>query len=499
MAIEDVTVAGSPGWWMLRLANALQAEQKRFALLEQYYCGVVLPPGPETSDRGAYAAIRRAARSNFAALVVEASCERMGLRAISTAAQETDDGDGTAWNLVVANDLDVTIGNAVRMAKKFSRSYLATSLDAAGKPVVTVEDPRLCITEPESTNSRRQRAAFKTWWSAEHGSDVAVLYLPGQKWVATRPRTTPPKRATVLDTVLGAPQPVIPKFSATAYTMMPQRPEDGGDPNELYSETYAEQEIPIDPIENPGGVGDFELHTDVLDRINHGILQRVVIATLQAFRQRAIEQGTEGGLDPEDEQGNPIDYTQVFESAPDALWILPSGAKIWESEQADLQGILSAVKEDLRELAAVTGTPMSMFTPDSANQSAQGASKMDSSLLFKIKDFERSAGRSLSRAVARCFRMTGDAERGDASRVSVKWVDPERYSVQEMASAASMANGSLTWEQKQQIVWQRTPQEIAEAKAQRTQDLMLAAAYAAVPGAQAPGPVPGGAGGGVSA
>jgi hypothetical protein len=82
---------------------------------------------------------------------------------------------------------------------------------------------------------------------------------------------------------------------------------------------------------NRNGVGEFEPHLDVLDRINHMILQRMVIATMQAFRQRAIKGDTEDMPDKDPETGEEIDYDDIFAADPGALWRLPKVRDMWES------------------------------------------------------------------------------------------------------------------------------------------------------------------------
>jgi hypothetical protein len=76
----------------------------------------------------------------------------------------------------------------------------------------------------------------------------------------------------------------------------------------------------------------------------------------------------------------------VFEAAPDALWRVPAGTTFWESNPADITGILAAVRDDVKEFAAMTDTPLHLITPDAANQSAEGASLMREGLVFKVKD-----------------------------------------------------------------------------------------------------------------
>jgi hypothetical protein len=475
----DATETGSPGWWMNRLFRKLERDQKRFQVLEDYYSGRPRLAWGSEQVRSRFYRFQNMSRTNFAALIVQAPCERTGLRAVSTAVDADVDGDARAWELVTANDLDVSIQDVASMSRKFGRSYLAAAMpeEPGGYAVITAEDPRQMITEADPVRPRRVRAAFKLFHDAEAEVDVAILWLPGQKWVATRPRkavmTTQRSRS---GGVLGVDEPPRVAFSAAAFEMAPLRP--AGDASDgFFSEVYATKDIPVEPVFNREGLGEFELHTDLIDRINHMILQRIVIATLQAFRQRALKQsGTPGvpALPEYDESGQKVDYTDLFEAGPDATWILPPGAEIWESGQVDLQGILSAVKDDVLHLSAVTRTPMSMFTPDAATQTAEGAQLMREGLVFNVEHWNRSAGRSLARILALGFAFMGDDARADAAKMSVSWVPAERYSLAEKGSAASQAGQSLTWEQQQEFIWQMDPQDIASAKAQRADDLVLA-------------------------
>ncbi len=473
----DASEVGSPAWWMNRLAMQLQRDQRRFKVLEAYRSG--RPPLAWGSDnlQSKFYRFQATSRTNFADTIVEAPCQRIGLRSIATAADSDENGDQAAWELLKANGFLSGLGNLARWSKTFGRAYIATAapVEPGGKSVMTVEDPRQMITEPHPLIPFAQRAAFKLYYDVESSQDIAILWLPGEKWVATREHKGP-VRQTRSAIVMGSPEPVPVRFTPGSFTMLPQRP-DGDTSDALFSETYDDQEIPVDLVDNKGGVGEFELHTDLLDRINHMILMRVVIATLQAFRQKALKQSIDAGVEqlPErDEAGNLIDYSDVFESGPDAVWLLPPGAELWESGQADLQGILSSVKDDVLHLSATTFTPMSMFTPDAAAQTAEGAQLMRESLVFKVEDWEAAAEMPIARAVARAFRYMGDASRGDASKIGVAWKPAERYSLAEMGSAASQVNGTLTWEQTQEVVWQRTPSQIEQAKAQRAQDLILA-------------------------
>ena len=481
----DTTLPGSVGWWFLRLSQQLQRDQGRFTLLESYRAG--RPPLAWGSNNVAskFYRFQQMSKTNFADVIVEAPSRRVRIRSISTAADADHlNGDPVAWALLRTNGMAVGVTELTRLAKTFGRAYIATaeSPTTGGHAIMTVEDPRQVITEADPIVPNRQRAAYKAYYEPEAGCDVVILWLPGQKWVATRPRRGPlrtPRSAGIL----GTPEPVAVRFNQSSFDVAPVRTAGGSEADQFgfWSEQYDEQEIPVDLVLNKRAEGEFETHTDLLDRINHMIFQRVVIATMQAFRQRALKQSDSPSapqLPEVDAAGNPIDYSDILEAGPDRVWLLPPGADLWESGQADLQGILSSVKDDVLHLAAVTSTPMSMFTPDAAAQTAEGAQLLREEMVFKVEEFEETLDAALSRAVARAFRFMGDDVRGDSSRVSVQWRPPERYSLAEMGSAASQVAGTLTWAQVQEVIWQRTPQEIEDAKSQRAEDLVLAAQQA---------------------
>jgi hypothetical protein len=496
----DIQTPGTPGWWMNRLAMKLQRENRRYAVLDAYANG--RPPlawGSEDVRKNFYR-FQKMSKTTFADVIVEAPCMRLGLRSVTTGADSNANGDPVAWNLLNANGIPALFADGARLAKRFGVSYLATAMPdvEGGNSIITIEDPRQMTVETHPFRTTEPVAAFKLYYDPSSQLDIAILWLPGEKWVATRPRPLAIGRQyrSGAGHLLGRPEPVPVRFAASSFDLAPMRdPESETEaqaaaepiPGGLYSERYDDQEIPVDVLGNRDLVGEFELHTDLLDRINHIILQRVVIATLQAFRQRALKQSAQPGVNPlpkYDKEGKEIDYSDILESGPDAVWLLPPGADLWESAQTELTGILSAVKDDVLHLSAVTFTPMSMFTPDAATQTAEGAQLSREGLVFKVEDFQRRAQLPLARTIARAFRYMGDETRGDASQIAVQWMPADRPSLAEMGSAASQVMGTLTWEQTQEIVWQQTPAQIAVAKAQRAEDMVLAQQQAALEAAQ---------------
>ena len=181
---------------------------------------------------------------------------------------------------------------------------------------------------------------------------------------------------------------------------------------------------------------------------------------MQAYRQRGVK-----GVPLKDEQGNDIDYDDIFSADPGALWQLPATAEIWESGTVDLGPLRSAAKDDVTAFAAVTRTPLFYLTPEATNGSAEGASLARESLIFKVGDRLLELGESWEQTMSYAFLFAGDEVRARRPAMEIRWAPPERYSLAERGDAASKAmKGGLSLTAILETVWQKTPQEIEEIK-----------------------------------
>src|SRR5881398_1122456 len=129
---------------MARLSRAMYdtARLQRLEALEAWYRGD--PPLPEgaSAARSAFRAFQRFARSNFAALIVEALRERMRQRGIRTSADSDDTGDAEAWRLWRSMRGPSVASEVHRMMGKFGCAYAIVGEPVGGVPVLTAEDPR---------------------------------------------------------------------------------------------------------------------------------------------------------------------------------------------------------------------------------------------------------------------------------------------------------------------------------------------------------------------
>lgn len=466
----DVKTPESPGWWLLRCHRKLYDRLPRLERLHRYRIGDPPLKRSTETERRAFQEFRKTGRLNMADLLVSSLTERMAVRAIRTAAQagNTQAGDEDAMAIFKANQLQVELPDVLDNMLGLADAYMAVGVDPDVKGVptakqirVTAEDPRQVVTIHDPVQQSKLRAAAKFFHDPDEQMDYAYLHLPGRVFVAKRPRKAAAKSLT--------------RFSPTAWSWDEER---GGEEGQALP-AGLEDVVGIVRFRNRRGVSEFELHLDVLDRINHGILQRMVIVTMQAFRQRALS-GDLPRTYPEDwpveaQRGQVIDYDEIFVSSPDALWLLPGDTNVWESAQADIQGVLSAVQDDLKHLAAATRRPFWIFAPD--NQSASGAEHANDGLVFATEDREMRAGAALEQVISIALRFMGKPpEQSAVENVSVDWMPSERYGLQTKATAAQAAKAagmSARWILEN--VWQADPDQVAIEEQAKADDQLAAA------------------------
>jgi hypothetical protein len=235
--------------------------------------------------------------------------------------------------------------------------------------------------------------------------------------------------------------------------------------------------VPFVRFSNRKGMAEYETHLGLLDRINRIVLQRMLIAEMQAFRQRAVKNLPT--VYPDDYpvvemRGLPIDYGGVFAPGPGSLWMVPEGVDFWESQPIDVRPILEMEKQEIRTYAALAGMPMYMFNPDDTNGSAEGASTQRETLVFRIKDRMSIADVGWAETMSHAFEVMGDTERADVSQIQTIWAPIENLSLAEMWSAATQARtaGTAVATIRREILrW--SPQQMEQAVEDDMEDLIL--------------------------
>lgn len=415
----------------------LAKEQAHFNLLERYYDGdAPLPEGAEGQSR-AYRRFQRKARLNLAQLSVSAVRERMRIGGFRTGAADDENGDDVARRLWKANHLDVYSADLHTYFLKFGEAYAIVGYPNGREfPLVTIEDPRQvhAITSPEDPAT--VLAAVKVF--SEGGMHHAYYYYANEILVFRKPGDTS-------------------AFSVDNWVF----DEEASGPNPL-------GEVPVVKFENADGRGEYEPFLDIIDRINHMILQRLIIATTQAFKQKWVK----GDFPTHDQDGNEIDYNGLFEASPGAMWVLPPEAELGELDQSSMQDIISAVRADIQDFAAVTRTPMHYLSPDGANQSAEGAALAREGLVFKAEDRIARATVGWSKVMSLMFKWMGDTERANMLDLEPIWKPAERYSLSERADANTKFQ-DLPFRSRMKLIGQFSPAEVAEMEIEKAGEQLL--------------------------
>lgn len=438
-------MALSPDQWLERLTKAMDDRGPRIATLRSYMDGnAPLPEGAE-GCRDAYKDFQRKARTNFGELAVEAVAERLIESGFTLNGEDKD--DDTLRAIYKRNRLAIGLRDVIRDMVGVSAGYLIVGESAPREALVTCERPEQVITEQSAARPDMVRSGMKVYRDEVEGYDVAKVHVPGL--VTTYYRE--------LNDASGLYRP-------------PMRVQGGW--TKAGDEETGLRFVPIFPFLNRGGMGEFEPHTDILDRINWNILQRLVITAMQAYRQRAILAEDGNPLPPVDAEGNEIDYDEMFSASPGALWELPPGFKLWESQQTDLQGILAANKDDIRDFAAVTRTPLPMLLPEGANQSAAGADSAREGLVFKATDRRNRADAALVAAMGAALAIEQGLDT-PVDGVEILWEPIERRSLVEKADASTKAQ-DLPWRDRMTDIWGYSGDRVDKMETNRAADALNA-------------------------
>lgn len=437
----------TPDEWLPILTKKMDADRPRIDRLRAYVTGNAPLPELSSSTRESWKNFQKRARTALAQLIVSAMSDRMNpIGALLTLGLVTQaQGEEylkqaqrymrDAWT---EKRLGVILADAIWDSLAVSISYLMVARDEDGQPVMTAEKPEFMYADPDPLKPWIARAGIKIW-RGDDGNDYAFVWVPGARQKYQRPSKT--RNGRIMVKATGGWEKV-------------------GEPTE------SPQQIPIFILANRENKGEFEDHTDVIDRIHLGNLWRLVITAYQAFKQRAIE----GDLEEVDENGNPIDWGQILAAAPGALWQMPAGAKVWESGNTDITPLLSAVKDDTRELCAATSTPVPTMLPDGANQTVDGSLAAREGLLFKIADRLPRMSPTMGAAL-KAFLIIGMPE--FVGNVQVEFAKPHMATQSEKAQAAVTAKAAdVPWRTRMRDFMGYSHEEIDAMELERAAEML---------------------------
>lgn len=472
--LEFTSIPGSDDWWLMRLAREYGAGLPRLGKLRRYRDGdAMVPWHAHERARQSFIDFARRMRLHTVETLRDARTTRQRVVGFRTAAAGDELGDALAWQMWRRSNMIVGGRDFLNDVADYGSAFLTTTgslTSGTGKFAGQFAEPSII---PSNA------------WS------VASSQLASRPWLTEAAITVGYDAVAQLETILLS-RPGYVRI-ATRRTPVPTVPTDGTPWYPDSSWEWASEPLPLGftadcnvvRLDGVDRMGVWEKHIDTIDRINEITYNTVSIIVMQAFRQRAIETGGEGGLpefypDEHELAGQRIDYNELFKSGPDALWLLPLGAKVWESSVTDVTPLTNARKEELKNLAAFSSTPHYVLSPDDANQAAAGASLAREMLVFAVESMNDRTATAFAHSLALGFQAKRDEVRADASQIDTIWGEIERASIGEKGTAAKDAKqGGATQRWIDENVFGMTPEEQAQAKLDRQAESFQAAIAAA--------------------
>lgn len=502
----------TPEWMFIKLMNAMnealeenevvknpdapETRLERLTYLRNYITGNPPLPYVATQYKDAFEQVLRKARSNYPLLVVESMVDRSHVSSVSTDVDKDFDGDDYAQRIhdfsgweAFMSDLQTDLwsyGEAYARVLKPEETLAPgeTESPAVGPegtpPLLVVEDPRGCVGIDNPRRPGQLEAWVKVWDDMDAGEDgegqqVAIMYWQSVQYVARREEgsfseTFDPEEWDWSSGIEGE----------SPTTAMPELKGFGG--------------VPVVKFRNKMDMGEFEPHIDLLDRITDCTLLGMIISWYQSFKQRAVMGNLDSGenLVDADEinsliqdfrDGGTGEIKDLFQADPGALWLVPDGVKFWESGEAALDPLNNQRIGYLRELAAQTRTPLSMFANDDANQTAQGTEMQQKYHVDKIRDRQSrmKPGLMLLHQIAFAFAQEEPRTVG----VRVTFDNPNHIPLADKASAMQSTKGILSRKRQLIEIWGMDPVTVRLNETELLQEMMLAQSMAVDPAADA--------------
>lgn len=478
--LDNVDVPGSDGWWFRHLSakfterpvrpdfwvgDSRRAELPRNQWLEMLWQRMIgNTPLLTVNEKYAKATqeFMRLSRTQFAETIVSSLQDRtqwLGAKTVAPTGSDAD-GDDTIRRFMTANGTFFSDALTYSYAMGDSTIIVAPPQEGEDVATATAEDPRQMVVDVDPIRPLRVRAALKIYRDVTMGEDVARLYL------SPRPGATGPEALYRIRTAR--------RSIGATWTLKTFRPTDWTwDDSPEWSGPIEHQELglPVVPMPNRFGLGEFETVVDLLDRIHNDVADRLWMQKFQVFIQRAAM----GKFPEKDKQGQTVDYDSIFEADPGALWLMPEGSSLWEGKQADLTGILAAVKSDLMELSATTKTSMFMFMPDALAGSAAGANAAVEGSVNKAKDrLHRFSPRAIRVSqLALAYSGKPDIAKGE---ITPMWAPVFEDPLSERANAAVAGkNAGMPFRSIMSDVMKFDPATVARMEKERDEDLLFAA------------------------
>jgi hypothetical protein len=393
----------------------------------------------DTEERQTFRTFLRESGANWCELIVNAVAERLQV----TGFRFDGGGDDLAWQVWQASQMDADAELVQTDALVTSSGFVLVQPDDDNPTGVSIspESPMEATVLYEPGNRRRRIAGYKRFVT-DRGQIMEVLITPESvaTWYPTS--TVPlvePNDAGLVGMIELVPQP---------RTSGPPR-------SEL---------TPALPIQ---------------DRINTTIFNRMVATDYGAFRQ-IWATGVKLAKEVIKDQGGEVTkLVRPYDVGANRLLANenPEG-RFGSFPESTLGGYLSAVEQDVNQLAAITQTPPHYLLGQMVNLSADAIKAAEAGLVAKVRRRSLHIGEGWEEVMRTALRVIGSPAADDVS-AEVRWADFEtRSEAQRVDALVKMRTLNVPLE----VLWERwgaSPQDIERWKQLSAAEEASAAAAAA--------------------
>ena len=398
---------GSPEWWVARLYGRLIERRDTIDLFSDYYAGNHPLPWLAAQARDEFRRILKMTRSNYMGLVCDAVAEREQIEGFRFGREGLADAE--TWRMWQANNLDSYSDQAILEAHITGYAYMLIGPNPKDErtPFAWMEHPSQAIVEFEPGMGRRVRAAgLKAWVDDWTGKIHATLYLPDfiYKFQAEKRIDTDVSKPS------WAPREV---------------------PGEEWPAKNPLGEVPLVEIANRprllhGGVSELADVTDIQDRINKTIADRLITQDYGAFPQKWIKAWPE-----EDDQGNKTPPIDIGRNRVVTTDVVEAAFGQWDA--APLDPYSNAKREDVKDIASRTRTPAQYLLGEMSNVNGETLKASESGLISKVRQSCRTLGEDFETGV-RLLRKAAGLPAADESMETI-WRNPEFRTEGELTDA----------------------------------------------------------------
>lgn len=420
---------GTPEWWLKRLMPRLENRAIAMHIYDDYYDGRQTLAFASEKFKEAFGSRfgswRRPFTSNFSALVVDGTSERMEVAGFRF---ENPAGDDDLWDLWQANDMDgqSQIAHTEALIKGLAYTLVTPTAD---EPRITVEDALDTIIERDLLDRRNRLAGLKRWIDDDDHM-VVYVYLPD---IIAKYRTV-----SAYDPAQHSWNTENMDWGGFSVERLEIPGEDWPLSNRIGVVPIVE--LPNRPRLKKPGQSEIAAVMGNQDAINKYRADALIASEFASFRQRWVI-GLDIPTDPD--TGKAL---EPFKAAIDRLWTVPPPdptdpnppeVKFGEFEATDLAPYKAMIEVEVGHMSSISRMPYHYLLgqPQAIPPSGESLKSSEAGLVRKVGKTEIYLGEGWEETMRLVLRAMDDTRANNRTAETI-WKDEETQQLAATVDAA---------------------------------------------------------------